>query len=41
MIKKQVTYITSTDHTDHIIHHISLQMDNSNETLLKKDYHVQ
>ena len=41
MIKKQVTYITSTDHTDHIIHHILLQMDTDTETILKKDYNVQ
>ena len=41
MIKKQVRYITSPDHTDHIIHRILLQMDTGNETLLKKDYHVQ
>ena len=39
MIKKQVTYITSPDHTDHIIHRILLQMDTDTETILKKDYH--
>ena len=40
-IKKQVKYITSPDHSDHIIHHVMLQLMDTTETLLVKDYHVQ
>lgn len=40
-MKKQVTYITSTDHSDHIICQVLQDNDGDTEMLLLKDYDVQ
>lgn len=39
-MKKQVTYITPADHSDHIISHVLTEHDGTTERQLKKDYHV-
>ena len=41
IVKKQVTYITSPDHSDHIICQVLQDNDGVTEMSLLKDYDVQ